>query len=259
MNNSNASKDDGHKVDINLCQKPKVEEQRNVDAKTVDEPPKIDEVALKMTQHFQGHKYVEQLRPDEKELMRELTENMALSRNSISNLKNGRQLTATTIKHIYNARYRLKKFSRGPRTEMQQLIKCLLEGIYLYTHGVLPDTEMLSDILWAPPDSVKLFHTFLTMLIMDLTYKTNKYRLPLVEFFGSTSIGNTYVVAFVFLTSEKEENFVWALQSVHNLLRCKEDVKVIVTDRDPTLMKAVNTIFPKCTALLCRYHIQINV
>ncbi|MCI17748.1 hypothetical protein A2U01_0038898 [Trifolium medium] len=50
MDDSNASKVDGHKdkVDIKLCQKPKIEGQRNVDAKTADEPPKVDVVAPKV-------------------------------------------------------------------------------------------------------------------------------------------------------------------------------------------------------------------
>ncbi|MCI10649.1 FAR1-related protein [Trifolium medium] len=171
-----------------------------------------------MTQHFQGHKIVERLRPDEKELVRELTENMVLPRNIMLTLKKRRQLTATTIKHIYNARYRIKKAIRGPRTELQHLMKCLVEGKYLYTHRVFPVTETLSDILWAHPDSVKLFNMFPTVLIMDSTYKTNKYLLPLLEFVGLTCTGKTYVMAFAFLTSEKEDNFVWALQSVRNLL-----------------------------------------
>jgi hypothetical protein len=79
-----------------------------------------------MTQYFQGHKYVKRLR---------LTENMALPRNIMSALKNGQQASnlwlQPCIKHIYNACYRLKKSSQGSRTEMQHLMKCLLEGKYL--------------------------------------------------------------------------------------------------------------------------------
>ncbi|PNY02756.1 protein FAR1-related sequence 5-like, partial [Trifolium pratense] len=76
-----------------------------------------------MNEHFQGHKYVERLRPEEKELVRELTKNMTLMRNIMSTLKKTWQLMATTIKHIYNARYRLKQSSRGPKTEMLHLLK----------------------------------------------------------------------------------------------------------------------------------------
>jgi hypothetical protein len=81
----------------------------------------------------------------------------------------------------------------------------------LFSHRVLLGTDTLSDILWAHPNLVKLFNTFPTVLIMDSTYKINKYRIPLLEFVGSTSTGKTYVIAFAFLTSEKEEIFVWAL------------------------------------------------
>ncbi|PNX62702.1 hypothetical protein L195_g053119 [Trifolium pratense] len=40
MDDSNASKEDWHKVDIKLDKQPKVEEQHNVDVKPPDEPPK---------------------------------------------------------------------------------------------------------------------------------------------------------------------------------------------------------------------------
>jgi hypothetical protein len=119
-----------------------------------------------MTQNFQGHKYAERLRPEEKKLVQELTDNMAAPRNIMATLKKRRKTTATTMKHIYNARYRMKKVDRGLRTEMQHLMKCLVEGKYLFNQRVLPSTETLSDILWAHPDSVKLFNTFSTVLIV---------------------------------------------------------------------------------------------
>ncbi|MCI55479.1 protein FAR1-RELATED SEQUENCE 5, partial [Trifolium medium] len=76
--------------------------------------------------------------PDEKELVRELTENMALPRNILSTLKKRRPQTATTMKHIYNIRCRMNKAIRGSRTEMQHLMKCMTEGKYLYNHEFFP-------------------------------------------------------------------------------------------------------------------------
>jgi hypothetical protein len=144
-----------------------------------------------MNQNFLGHKYFERLRPDEKELVREMTDNMEASRNILSTLKKRRKTSTTTAKHIYNARYIMKKAGRGPRTEIQHLMKCLVEANYLFSHRVLPSTETLSDISWAHPNSMKLFNTFATVLIMDSTYKTNQYRIPLLEFFGANSTGKT--------------------------------------------------------------------
>jgi hypothetical protein len=111
-------------------------------------------------------------------------------------------------------------------------MKCLVERNYLFTHRVLPGTETLSDILWAHPDSVKLFNTFSTVLVMDSTYKVNKYRIPFLEVVGCTSTGKAYAIAFGFLTSEKEDNFVRALRVVSNFFQCKDELKVIVTDQD---------------------------
>jgi hypothetical protein len=128
-----------------------------------------------MTQNLQGHKCGEQLRPDKKELVREMTKNMAATRNILSTLKKRRKTSALNAKHIHNAQYKMKKGDRGPRTEMHHLMKCLVEGNYLFSHRVLSGTDTLSDILWAHPDSVKLFNMFPTVLIMDSTYKINKY------------------------------------------------------------------------------------
>jgi hypothetical protein len=53
--------------------------------------------------------------------------NMAAPRNILSTLKKRRKTSSLNAKHVYNARYRMKKADRGPRTEMQHLMKCLVE------------------------------------------------------------------------------------------------------------------------------------
>jgi hypothetical protein len=110
-----------------------------------------------LNQNFRGHKYGERLRPEEKELVREMTNNIAAPKNIPSTLKKRRKSSCSNSKHIYNFRYRMKKAEWGPRTEMQHLMKCLVEGNYLISHSVLPGTDTLSDILWAHPDFMKLF------------------------------------------------------------------------------------------------------
>jgi alpha-glucosidase len=43
--------------------------------------------------------------------------------------------------------------------------------------------------------------------VLDSTYKTNKYRLPLLEFVGTTSTEQTFSIGFALLSAEKESNF----------------------------------------------------
>jgi len=54
---------------------------------------------------------------------------------------------------------------------------------------------------------LKLLNIFPTVLLMDSTYKTKHYKIPLFEIVGVTSAQWTYSVGFDFLTCEKEDNF----------------------------------------------------
>ena len=66
---------------------------------------------------------------------------------------------------------------------------------------------------------------------MDSTYKTNLYRMPLFEIVGVTSTYLTYSVGFAFMTSEKEDNFTWALQMLLKLLGPNSDMPKVGSDR----------------------------
>ena len=91
-----------------------------------------------------------------------------------------------------------------------------------------------------------LLNTFPTVLVMDSTYKTNNYRMPLFEIVGCTSTKMTYLVGFAFLHFELEDKFTWALTMMKGLLSSKDNMpKVIVTDRDGALMNAAGTVFPE--------------
>src|SRR4051812_8468770 len=95
---------------------------------------------------------------------------------------------------------------------------------------------------------------------MDSTYKTNKYKLPLLEIVGVTSTDKTYSAGFAFLECEKEDNFTWALGICKSLLVDQKTMpSFIVIDRDNALINVVDTVFPTSTALLCRYQITCNV
>ena len=95
---------------------------------------------------------------------------------------------------------------------------------------------------------------------MDTTYKTNKYRLPLLQIVGVTCTCLSFSAGFAFLSSEKEKNFIWTLQNFRgSLLTSHVGPEVIVCDKDLTLMNVINIVFPKARNLLCRFHINKNV
>ncbi|XP_058783645.1 uncharacterized protein LOC131658357 [Vicia villosa] len=80
----------------------------------------------------------------------------------------------------------------GPRSEMQQLLKLLDKNHYVSRYTVCDDKVIVPDIFWTHPKSIKLFNTFPNVLIIDSMYKTNKYKLPLLEIVGVTSMENIF-------------------------------------------------------------------
>ena len=165
----------------------------------------------------------------------------------------------TTIKQIYNARNVYRSFIRDSNTEMQQLMKLLKRDQYIHWHR-LKDEDVVRDIFWCHPDAVKLCNACNLVFLIDSTYKTNRYKLPLLDFVGVTPTGMTFSASFAYLEGERLNNVVWALGRFRDIFLRRDTLPgVIVTDRDLILINAVKTVFPGCTNLFCRFHIDKNV
>ncbi|KAJ1382929.1 MULE transposase domain [Sesbania bispinosa] len=122
------------------------------------------------------------------------------------------------------------------------------------------DSDVVRDIVWTHPDAMKLLNIFHIVLIIDTTYKTNKYRLPLLEVVGVTSTELTFSVAFAYIEQEKWDNFMWVLEKIRSMVLIPDvSPGVIVTDRDIALMNAMEKVFPVASHLLCKFHIAKNV
>jgi len=158
-----------------------------------------------------GHPYAERLRPDEHALVVDMTKRQVKSSNILLTLKENNKDNVTTIKQLYDVIYTYKRSLRGSRTELQQLMMLLERDQYIHWSRSHQYSEVVSDIFWTHPDLVKLLNAFSIILLMDSTYKTNKYRLPLLEIVGVTSTELTFSTAFVLLSTERVNNFIWAL------------------------------------------------
>ncbi|KAL5194002.1 PKS-NRPS hybrid synthetase [Glycine soja] len=178
--------------------------------------------------------------------------------NILLTLKEHNANSCTTIKQIYNARSAFRSSIRGSDLEMQHLMKLLERDQYIYWHRI-KDEDVVRDIFWCHPDSVKLVNACNLVFLIDSTYKTNRYRLPLLDFVGMTPAGMTFSAGFAYVEGERVNNLVWALQRFRGLFLNRDALPgVIVIDRDQALMNAVKDVFPECTNLLCIFHINKN-
>jgi len=107
---------------------------------------------------------------------------------------------------------------------------------------------------------MKLCNAYNLVFLIDSTYKTNMYMLPLLDFVGVTPTGMTFSVGFAYLEGEHVNNVIWTLEQFQGIFLRRDALPgAIVTERDLALMNAVKTVFLDCTNLLCRFHIDKKV
>jgi hypothetical protein len=114
------------------------------------------------------------------------------------------------------------------------------------------------------------------VLIMDSTYKTNRFGLPMLDvigklqaiyliiyltsYLGIDNSHNSFYIAMVWMAEEAEDDYNFALEQLANHAR-PFWLALIVTDRELALMNAIPKYFPPLytKTLLCRWHINKNV
>ena len=95
-------------------------------------------------------------------------------------------------------------------------------------------------------------HRFPTVLFMDCTYQTNKYKLPMLHIIGFTSTNQSYTAGVAFLLRETTDWNKLALSTFHDLTGAQNlPTKVIIIDREPALINVLSDLYPNAYRLKC--------
>jgi hypothetical protein len=118
-----------------------------------------------------------------------------------------------------------------------------------------PDGRVTA-VFFAHPDSLAYLQAYPEVLLLDCTYKTNKYSMPLLDIIGVDASQRSFCIAFAFLSGETEADYIWALEQLKLLYeQCNASLpSVILTDRCLACINAITTLFPSSFALLCLWH-----
>ena len=74
-------------------------------------------------------------------------------------------------------------------------------------------------VLFAHADSLVYLRAYPEILLLDYTYKTNKYGMPLLDMIGVDATGRSFCIAFAFLSGEAEEDCTWALEQLKKIVQ----------------------------------------
>ncbi|XP_023739046.1 uncharacterized protein LOC111887096 [Lactuca sativa] len=194
---------------------------------------------------MEGHPFAMRFSDKEARLVQDFTELDVKPRNILPTLKAQNQNNVSSLKAIYNFVQKLGRSLREGRTPMQNVMHILQTKGYNLQYRVNTITNELEDLIFIHPTSLKMWQAFPYVVLMDATYKTNKYNLHFLEIVGVTSTNKTFSIAFAFMHDEKTSNYIWALTCLKLTINDSFCPRVIITDRVLALMKACKDVFPQ--------------
>jgi MULE transposase domain len=161
-------------------------------------------------------------------------------------------------KDVINVRQQQRHINLGGKTPIESLIAVLHESNWTFDYRT--DTlGWISHLFFTHPQCIQLLNQFPDVLLLDCTYKTNKFKMPLLNIVGTSCLGKSFYVAFVFLAKEEEEDYLWALEQLRDIFEKPDQLKVTVTDCERALLNSLRTVFPVSARLLCIWHIEKNI
>ncbi|KAI9920162.1 hypothetical protein PsorP6_015797 [Peronosclerospora sorghi] len=105
-------------------------------------------------------------------------------------------------------------------------------------------------------ESVALAKRLSSVVLMDNTYKTNRFRMPLFHVIGRTGLNTSFSFCFNFLSGEEIGDYKWALKEIENPFFGQQIPPVIVTDSDGALAATIEEVAQHSRNLLCLWHIE---
>jgi len=208
------------------------------------------------SKRMSGHPSARRLTEEEIEIVHNMSMSGSRPRAILASLVRANPNTLATSKDIYNAKLKFQRAYLAGRTPIQALVDELRTGSFEFDLDQDPQ-QRVTRLFFAHQHSINLARIYSTVVLMDCTYRTNRYRMPLLHVVGTTGFNTTFSIAFVFLSGETEADYLWALARVNGIF--VEHPRVIVTDRDNALGKAIERVFPGAAHLLCVWHIEKNV
>jgi hypothetical protein len=113
-----------------------------------------------------------------------------------------------TLNTIYNHQGKMRNEELNGRTPIEALVHQICKHKFYF---MMDSVEgHMTSFFFAHPHLLKLVKRFPTTILLNCTYKTNKYCMPLLHVVGMNSCNRLFTVAMCFLSAEKQANYMWA-------------------------------------------------
>ncbi|KAI7956599.1 hypothetical protein MJO28_003694 [Puccinia striiformis f. sp. tritici] len=107
------------------------------------------------------------------------------------------------LKTIHNLNHKERKKNDGGGSAVESMVQGLKSCGFTYQiRSEISDktgAHHLNAVFMAFPESLKLAKQHSTCILIDATYKTNRYKMPLMHIAGVNSSNSTFTIGFCFL------------------------------------------------------------
>ncbi|XP_073145285.1 protein FAR1-RELATED SEQUENCE 8-like [Henckelia pumila] len=114
----------------------------------------------------------------------------------------------------------------------------------------LSDEGCLKNVFWISSRSRAAYRYFCDVVVVDTTYLSKKYIVPLLTFTGLNHHGQSVLLGCGFVVDETMETYIWLMRA---WLTCVlgRPPQTIITDKSKALCGAISEVFPRANHRLC--------
>ena len=177
----------------------------------------------------------------------------------ISSLRLDHDKEDPILKHrnVYNIKAKARSKALGSLTPIQTLLCQLdIQEDWFMRQEANVATQRLEYLFFVWKSSQLILELNCEVLILDATYKTNKYKLPLLVITGVTALNTSFYLGFAFMKAEYTSDYTWVMGQVRALYDRLglQYPSVVLTDHQPALMNACRIVFPDSKRMLCIWY-----
>lgn len=117
----------------------------------------------------------------------------------------------TTIKNIYNRKYKIESIEKDKKCNIEILLEYLESSEYIFNYKT-DENGSIEGLFFTTCELRELSLRYKSVFVLNSTYKTNYFKFPLLNIVGITSTFHTLYSCFVFIKNETAELYNWAIQ-----------------------------------------------
>lgn len=196
---------------------------------------------------------------DERQRIDQLTIAGVPPRMIVSALQAENSYTLVGSKEVYNRKVKQRQDRLEGLTPIEKLVRELEDDLAWAANYTTGDDGHINYLFFAYQPAITLTQSAPEILLIDATYRTNRYNMPLLHFMGVTCLNTSFSSAFCFMAAENEMMYRRAIADFKNLVIGEAKIEVILTDDEDALKNALSFIYPIVPQLLCFWHVEKRV